>query len=87
MPYKNIEDRRKNSSEYREKNREKIRKNHKVWRENNKDKIVEYYKQYYYSDEGKKNETIKCWRQRGIIDEDLSAVYDYYIKRIYKLTK
>ena len=83
MPYKNIEDRRKNSSEYREKNREKIRKNHKEWRENNKEKIDKYYKKYYYSEHGKKNETIKCWRLRGIIDEDLSAVYYYYIKQTH----
>ena len=68
MPYKNKEDRRKNQNEYREKNKEKIEK---------------YYKKYYYSEEGQKNEKIKLWRLRGIIDEDLSSVYDYYIKQTH----
>jgi len=68
MPYKNKEDRNKNASKYREKNREKLRKKNK---------------EYNQTEKGKKTKRINQWKNKGIIDEDLSAVYDYLIEQTH----
>jgi len=49
--------------------------------DNNREKLQEIAKKYRKSERGKKLTLISSWRRRGIIDEDLSAVYDYYIKQ------
>tara|TARA_R110002072_G_scaffold199384_1_gene356971 strand:- start:21 stop:473 length:453 start_codon:yes stop_codon:yes gene_type:complete len=77
------------NKEYRKKkNKEKTAEYNKEYRENNKEKIKNLrprYKQkeleWRESEKGKKLKRIVKWRLRGIIDEDLSAVYDYLIEQ------
>ena len=40
----------------------------------------EVKKKYTSSPKGIRTSVINNWKQQGIIDEDLSAVYDYYIE-------
>tara|TARA_R110000824_G_C14657270_1_gene617391 strand:- start:19 stop:459 length:441 start_codon:yes stop_codon:yes gene_type:complete len=76
-------------SNYYQKNKEKILIRTRNFYEKNKEKINKRRKEYsqHYSkiycqtEKGIKNSRINKWKQRGIIDEDLSAVYDYYIKQ------
>jgi len=83
MPYKNLEDRRKNY----QKNKEKHLARCKKYYEKNKEHIINKERvrsvQYRQSAQGKKTKKIIQWRLIGIIDEDLSAVYDYLIKQTH----
>jgi len=81
MPYKNKEDRNKNASKYREKNREAIKEYNKKYRQSEKGK--KYKKEYNQTEKGVKTRIISHWKSRGIKDEDLSVVYDYYIKQTH----
>ena len=80
---------------WRDKNKEKVAIKRKEWRANNKDKeaiynnkykanhketIAIYDKKYNQTPNGKKLKRIADWKIRGIIDEDIDAVYDYYVK-------
>ena len=47
--------------------------------QNNKKRLDEQCKSYRKSPEGKKTHIVGSWKHRGIIDEDLRAVYDYLI--------
>ncbi len=56
----------------------------KLWQMNNLDKCRKYNKKYRDSSlKEKKRCRIKGWKEYGIIDDDLSAVYDYYIKETH----
>ena len=61
-------------------NKEQYQENkeyYKQYRLDNKEKI----KENRQTPKGKKMKTINKWNHRGIIDPDLGAVYDYYIKQ------
>jgi len=66
--------------EYQLKNKEKISLSGKQYYLKNKEKISIQNKEYYNSPEGNKKIRIKNWKQKGIIDNDFSALYDYLIK-------
>ena len=66
---------------YYQKNKEKIKERQQKWREKNRKQEIERSKIYHQTEKGIKCSRIYTWKQRGIIDEDLSAVYDYYIKQ------
>ena len=68
---------------YREKNREKILETKRKWYKKNKEKIKEVRKIYKKSEKGKKSNRICKWKFYGIIDEDLSAVYDFLIEQTH----
>ena len=53
---------------------------YKEWRANHKEALAIYKKEYQQTPEGKKSMIIGSWKRSGIIDEDLSAVYDVYVK-------
>jgi hypothetical protein len=44
---------------------------------------IEQRKKYTISPKGIKSHRIYNWKRQGIIDEDLSAVYDYYIEQTH----
>ena len=46
-------------------------------------KRKEQYKKYQQSPAGIKSMRISLWKSQGIIDEDLGAVYEYYIKETH----
>ena len=64
------------NKKWRDNNKEKEAIRNKKWRDNNN----EYFKEYNQTSKGKKSMMINSWKQSGIIDEDLYAVYDYYVK-------
>tara|TARA_R110002072_G_scaffold97883_1_gene215388 strand:+ start:259 stop:639 length:381 start_codon:yes stop_codon:yes gene_type:complete len=66
---------------YYQKNKEKIKERQQKWREKNRKQEMERSKINSQTEKGIKSSRISRWKQRGIIDEDLSAVYDYYIKQ------
>jgi len=51
----------------------------KKYYQNNKDKLLEKSKNYYFTDEGKKNHRIVMWKQQGVISDDYNELYDKYI--------
>ena len=53
----------------------------KKYYENNKEKETIRRKEYRQTPSGIKSNIIGGWKRLGIIDEDLDAVYDYYIKQ------
>ena len=67
--------------EYRDNHKGKAKEYNKEYRDNHKGKAKEYNKEYRQTPKGKKGKIISDWKQYGIIDEDLDAVYDYYIKQ------
>lgn len=77
MPYKNKEDRVKNSAEYYEKNRDRIRSYIRVWQSKNPEKIRVYARkanaratllgkqnEYYHKNSCRIREQQKTWRAR-----------------------
>ena len=70
-----------NKKKYYNKNKEKIKERQQKWREKNRKQEMERSKINSQTEKGIKSSRISRWKQRGIIDEDLSAVYDYYIKQ------
>ena len=64
-----------------QKDKEKYKEYSKQHRLNNKEHYIEYRKQHRKTPSGKKTHIISSWKSKGIIDEDLPAVYDYYIKQ------
>ena len=72
MPYKNPEDKKKYSKEYRKNNKEHI----KDWRKNNK----EYIKEYRQTEACIKSNRISDWKRQGMsLDYDFDEIYDIYI--------
>jgi hypothetical protein len=69
--------------EYRENNKGKIKEQTKEYYENNKEKIKEqtkeYKKEYNKTTAGIKSNRIKNWKTRGVISDDYSSLYDYYL--------
>ena len=39
----------------------------------------EYNKEYYQTEAGKKSNRISKWKQRGVINDDFIALYNYYL--------
>ena len=64
---------------YRLKNKEKIKAYDRQYRQDNKEARQELNNLYRKTPSGKKSIRITKWKSIGIIDEDLGAVYDYYI--------
>ena len=62
-------------------NKEKLSGYYIQYNLDNKEQIKEKMKEWKQSPEGKKSIRISAWKTRGIIDEDLGAVYDYYFKQ------
>ena len=67
-------DKKEYMKQYREKNKEKI----KEYREKNKEKNKEYQKEYRKTENGKKSNIIKNWKQRGLTDTDVDYIYELY---------
>ena len=67
------------SKKYKESHKEKIKSSSAKYNEEHKEERHAYKK----SPIGKKKNTISNWKRRGIIDADLSAVYDYYVKQTH----
>ena len=63
------------NKEYKDKNKEQI----KEYREANKEYFKEYEKKYRKTDQGKKSQRIKDWKQVGLICEDYDKIYEIYI--------
>tara|TARA_Y100000114_G_C11610388_1_gene254830 strand:+ start:86 stop:571 length:486 start_codon:yes stop_codon:yes gene_type:complete len=53
------------------------------WIKNHPEKAQAYWQNYRKTDHAKKLMRIANWKQLGIKDEDLGAVYDYYIKETH----
>jgi hypothetical protein len=51
----------------------------RAWREKNKEHISQYDKKRNETSVGKKSNTISKWKQRGIIHDDYSGLYEKYI--------
>ena len=66
----NREKKKEWSKQYNITNREKLKENQKIWRKDNPEK---YHKR----------NTIDGWIRQGIIDGDLSSVYDYSITQTH----
>jgi len=87
MPY----NRKEADIRYREKNRLKIREQADKYYKNNKEKINNRRKDYVkiYNQKVKdnpnviKSKLITKWTKRGIIDPDLSLVYDYSLTQTH----
>ena len=60
---------------YRAKHKEKIR----LYYIKNKEAISERFRLYCKTPHGLKQRKINKWKQWGIIDEDFSSLYDYFI--------
>ena len=61
-------------------NKEKRKKYLRKYWEKNYEKLKKYSREYYQTPRGHKITRINNWKQIGIRDQDLSAVYDIYIK-------
>jgi|TARA_R110001592_G_scaffold66054_1_gene202734 hypothetical protein len=73
------------SKQYYNSNREKINKYRRTWNKNNRKYYREYQQQWKKDNPEKyhKKSAIDTWKQHGIIDEDLSTVYDYFITQTH----
>lgn len=76
---KNREKLLEKQKQYNEQNKEKIFTYHKQYNEQTKEKISNYQQKYYKSIDGKKIHTINCWKKRGLINDNYSELYDYYL--------
>ena len=94
MPHKDPEARKAYKKAYREKNREKFIEWQRAWTERNQEKETARKKAYYeankekcdeknkawnQSPEGKKYNTIRRWKRRGVVSDDFDALYEKYI--------
>jgi len=67
------------SKKYRENNREKESERKKKYRQDNKEKTKERDKKNNQTPNRKKSQTIYNWKQSGLQDEDMSALYEQYL--------
>ena len=65
--------------DYTEKNKDKIAERHKKWRLDNLERIKQQQKAYNQTDAGKKASRIGNWKILGVISDDYSSLYDYYL--------
>ena len=63
------------------KNREQQLEYYKQYRQTHD--YNDYYKKYYNTPKGKKKNVLRKWKRRGILDNDLSSLYDYYLTQTY----
>ena len=70
------EKRKQQMKDYRSKNKEKLKEYHTEYNQKNKERILEYRQ----SPEGLKTSRIINWKQRGLICDDIDALYDHYTK-------
>ena len=87
MPHKDKEEAKLYRKQYREKNKEAIALKQSNFYQKNKEQLGKKMKEYN-KENNKLPKTIKQfkvsnWKTNGIIDEDLSAVYDYLIKQTH----
>ena len=73
------ERKRESDRKYREKNRDKLLEKKKKYREENKEELKEYKREYNKTPAGKKANTIRYWKHRGLIHDNYSELYDKYI--------
>tara|TARA_R110000868_G_scaffold1900_4_gene15006 strand:- start:29 stop:445 length:417 start_codon:yes stop_codon:yes gene_type:complete len=68
---------------YNEENKQKISEYQKDYRKENKEQLKVYHKEkkkdFNTSEDGKKVNKIKRWKLRGVINDDFSSLYDYYL--------
>ena len=81
----NREKKKEWSKQYNITNREKLKEKKKIWNKNNQKYYREYQQQWRKDNPEKshKRNTIDNWKQQGIIDGDLSSVYDYFITQTH----
>ena len=72
MPYKNKADQVACSKRYFEQNKAKMMENSKI-----------YKSKWRLTPEGAKKTVLEKWKRRGINDEDIDSVYDYYITQTH----
>jgi len=72
---KNKEKRQKQMKEYHENNKEYM----KEYRENNKEKIAQQKKDWGKTEKAIKYNRISSWKKRGLIHDDVDALYEHYI--------
>ena len=71
------------NAKYCEEHKEERKANDAKRYEEKREEILKRVKEYHKTPIGKKNRRINEWKYRGIIDADLGAVYDYYIKQTH----
>ena len=88
------EQQREYLKEYRDANKEKIKEQKKEYYQKNKEKIKEYYKEYHKTPQGKRFNSIKNWKNIGIICDYqhyykiyLQQTNCYYCRKEFKNTK
>jgi len=72
-------DRKQYMKEWRIKNNEKVKENKKRWDEENKEHIRQYEKDYNKTPAGIKRYIIHSWKYVGVISNDYSSLYEYYL--------
>jgi hypothetical protein len=72
---------KKRAKELYELNKVEILEKVAIYRDNNREKLNARQRDYNKTPAGLRAITINGWIQNGIIDPDLSAVYDYYINQ------
>jgi len=72
-------DNQEKTKEYNKKYYEDNKKYHQKYYEDNKEKKMEYKKEYRKTYNGLKVDRLTCWKQRGLICENLDEIYDRYI--------
>ena len=72
MPHKDLEKRREYQKEYM-----------KEYYQKNKEKLKEYSKEFSkehnQTEQGKKSQRIRKWKQRGLIHDNYDELYEYYL--------
>lgn len=94
MPYKSIEDRRKQWERWRKNNPEKFKATQKKWQQNNKEKVNQKSREWRNKNPEKAREILKNYRKRNpekikLIDREnhLRSNYNIDIKKFNELLK
>tara|TARA_R110000787_G_C13065778_1_gene408381 strand:- start:25 stop:483 length:459 start_codon:yes stop_codon:yes gene_type:complete len=68
---------------YRQENKEKINLKHKQYKAKNKEKVALQNKEYSKTPNGKKVNTLGCWKSRGLIasKEEKDRIYNLYLNQ------
>jgi len=71
------------NKEWQEKNNDKVKAKYKRYYEKNKERLQETKKnqmeEYLKTDQGKKLNRVKNWRNNGLICEDYDKLYEHYL--------